>query len=729
MLALLSRLVAIDSVNPALVPGAAGEREIAAFVAGWAREAGLEVETLEGTPGRPSVVVRARGRGGGRTLLLCGHLDTVTVAGMDDPHTPRVDGDRLYGRGAYDMKCGLAAALVACRDAAELGLAGDVVVAAVADEEHASLGVQEVLEHVRADAAIVTEPTELELIVAHKGFVWAQIEVTGRAAHGSRPQLGVDAIVKSGPVLTALGELDAALAGREHPRLGRGSVHASLIQGGEELSSIPGRCVLQLERRTLPGETAADVRGRARRAARDVPRGRPGARRAGAHAARARAVRDRRRRRARHGGRRCGAGGRRRGAADRRRELLGGRRVHRRRRDPDRHVRTGGRRRARDRGVGQPELDRHGGAHARRRRRQDLRVSCFVNPAADATAVPPASGDAAAFHLGLPGYRPTPVRELPSVAAQLGVEAVGVKDESDRLGLPAFKVLGASWAVERTLRADPGVHTLVTASAGNHGRAVAHVAAMRGLRCRVFLPQRAVAARREAIAGEGAEVVIVDGTYEEAVAASAAAAAAGPGVAELADVGTSGPARWVVDGYATLFREVAEQFSHDLLVVPVGVGSLAAAAARHAAAAGAFVVGAEPVTAACLTASLQAGEPTVIATPGTTMAGLDCAEVSPVAWPTLQAGIHGTVTVSDDEVADAVRELAAAGLLIGESGAAPLAALRQLAGCRELRAAARLAPDSRVLLVATEGPTDPVSHGEALRARPAAADPRPPASR
>ena len=259
MFELLSRLVAIDSVNPALVPGAAGEREIAAFVAGWARAAGLEAETLEATPGRPSVVVRARGRGGGRTLLLCGHLDTVTVAGMDDPHTPRVEGDRLYGRGAYDMKCGLAAALVACREAAALGLAGDVVVAAVADEEHSSLGVQEVLEHVRADAAIVTEPTELELIVAHKGFVWSEIEVTGRAAHGSRPELGVDAIVKSGPVLTALGELDAALAGREHPRLGRGSVHASLIEGGEELSSIPARCVLKLERRTLPGETAADV--------------------------------------------------------------------------------------------------------------------------------------------------------------------------------------------------------------------------------------------------------------------------------------------------------------------------------------------------------------------------------------------------------------------------------------------------------------------------------------
>ena len=256
---LLARLVAIDSVNPALVPGGAGEAEIAAFVAGWAREAGLEADLLERTAGRPSVIVRARGTGGGRTLLLCGHLDTVGVEGMTAPHAPRIEGERLYGRGAYDMKAGVAAALLAAREAAGLGLRGDVVVAAVADEEHASLGVQEALEAVHADAAIVTEPTELELIVAHKGFVWAEVEVRGRAAHGSRPHLGVDAIVKTGPILTALGELDAALGARTHPLLGRGSVHASVIEGGGERSSYPARCVLGLERRTLPGETAADV--------------------------------------------------------------------------------------------------------------------------------------------------------------------------------------------------------------------------------------------------------------------------------------------------------------------------------------------------------------------------------------------------------------------------------------------------------------------------------------
>lgn len=256
---LLSSLVAIDSVNPSLVPGAAGEREIAAFVSAWAGSAGLSAEVLEGTPGRPSVVVRARGTGGGRTLLLCGHYDTATVERMRDPHLPRVEGDRLYGRGAYDMKAGLAAALIACREVAALGLGGDVIVAAVADEEHSSLGVQEVLDTVRADAAIVTEPTELELAVAHKGFVWSQVEVTGRAAHGSRPHLGIDAIVKTGPILTAIGALDAALGASTHPLLGRPSVHASLIQGGEELSSYPARCVLGLERRTLPGESGADV--------------------------------------------------------------------------------------------------------------------------------------------------------------------------------------------------------------------------------------------------------------------------------------------------------------------------------------------------------------------------------------------------------------------------------------------------------------------------------------
>jgi acetylornithine deacetylase len=256
---LTSRLVAIDSINPSLAPGGAGEGEIAAFVADWARAAGLDVQVLERVRGRPSVVVRARGSGGGDTLLLCAHLDTVGTEGMADPLLPRLADGRLYGRGAYDMKASLAASLLACREAARAGLRGDVVVAAVADEEHSSIGVQEVLESVTADAAIVTEPTELEIVVAHKGFVWIEIEVIGVAAHGSRPESGVDAIVKAGPILTAIGELDASLGDRTHTLLGRGSVHASLIEGGAELSTYPARCVLSLERRTLPGETRTGV--------------------------------------------------------------------------------------------------------------------------------------------------------------------------------------------------------------------------------------------------------------------------------------------------------------------------------------------------------------------------------------------------------------------------------------------------------------------------------------
>ena len=186
---------------------------------------------------------------------------------------------------------------------------------------------------------------------------------------------------------------------------------------------------------------------------------------------------------------------------------------------------------------------------------------------------------------------------------------------------------------------------------------------------------------------------------------------------EISDVGSSCPAAWVIDGYATLFAEAAEQAAFDVLLVPVGVGSLAAAAARYGALAGVKAVGVEPVAAACLTASLAAGEPVRIDTPGTAMAGLDCAEVSAAAWPSLRAGIHGTVTVDDPESRAAMRALAAAGLAIGDSGAATLAALAALVGdpaCAALREAVGLDESSRVLLVATEGPTDPDSYAAAV---------------
>lgn len=253
---LAAELVRIDSVNPDLVPGGAGEAELARFVADWLEDAGLEVEVEEVAPGRPNVVGRARGTGGGSTLLLNAHMDTVGYDGMEAPLEPRVEDGRLYGRGAYDMKGSLAAIMLAGAEAAQAGLRGDVLVAAVVDEEVFSVGAEAVARGYRADAAIVSEPTELRLVVAHKGFVWMEVETKGRAAHGSRPDLGEDAIVAMGRILTGLGALaDALLANPSHALLGSGSVHASLIRGGVELSTYPESCVLGLERRTVPGET------------------------------------------------------------------------------------------------------------------------------------------------------------------------------------------------------------------------------------------------------------------------------------------------------------------------------------------------------------------------------------------------------------------------------------------------------------------------------------------
>ena len=262
---LAAELVAIDSVNPELVPGRAGEGELARFVAGWLTDAGLEVEVEEVAPGRPNVVGRARGSGGGDTLLLNAHMDTVGYEGMEAPLEPRVENGRLYGRGAYDMKGSLAAIMVAGAEGAQAGLRGDVLVAAVVDEEVFSIGAEAAARRYPADAAIVAEPTELRLVVAHKGFVWMEIETKGRAAHGSRPDLGKDAIVGMGGVLTGLGALAEALLDNPlHPLLGNGSVHASLISGGVELSTYPESCVLSLERRTVPGETVELVEGQVR---------------------------------------------------------------------------------------------------------------------------------------------------------------------------------------------------------------------------------------------------------------------------------------------------------------------------------------------------------------------------------------------------------------------------------------------------------------------------------
>jgi acetylornithine deacetylase len=233
---------------------------VARIVAEWLESAGLEVHVEEVAPGRPNVVGVARGTGGGRSLVLNGHTDTVGLLEPDGGLEPRIEDGRLYGRGSYDMKGSLAAVLFAAAECASLGLRGDVIVAAVVDEEAASIGTERFLQRWRADAAIVAEPTDEQLCIAHRGWLAFDVETEGRAAHGSRPDLGVDAIAKMGPVLVAIEELDRSLQGRPpHPLLGTGSVHASVIEGGQEYSSYPARCLLSGERRTIPGERRADV--------------------------------------------------------------------------------------------------------------------------------------------------------------------------------------------------------------------------------------------------------------------------------------------------------------------------------------------------------------------------------------------------------------------------------------------------------------------------------------
>jgi acetylornithine deacetylase len=257
---LLSNLVATNSVNPDLVASAPGESKIASFIAQWLETAGVEVKLIESLPGRSNVVGIAHGTGGGKTLLLNGHMDTVGMVGMQDPLAPVIKNGRLFGRGAYDMKGGLAACMTAMAAVKKERLRGDVVFTAVVDEEYASQGTQQLAKRFRADGAIVAEFTELQLITAHRGFAWLEVETRGLAAHGSRPDLGIDAIVKMGKVLVELEKLDLTLRSKfSHPLLGSGSIHASLINGGKELSTYPDRCILSIERRTLPGETPSHI--------------------------------------------------------------------------------------------------------------------------------------------------------------------------------------------------------------------------------------------------------------------------------------------------------------------------------------------------------------------------------------------------------------------------------------------------------------------------------------
>lgn len=260
--AVLQRLVQINSVNPSLSPTGPGESEIAGYVARTLTDIGLEVQTIEPEPGRVSVVGRLAGRTGTPSLMLNAHADTVGVDGMAEPFSGAIRNGRLYGRGAVDMKGSLAAQIAAAKALVDSGqeLNGDLYIAAVADEEYASIGVQSIVPHFPVDAAIVTEPSDLEISVAHKGFIWIEVTTSGTAYHGSRPDLGVDANMRMGRFLARLGQLEQELRQRPpHPYLGPPSLHVATLNGGTEFSIYSASCTAGIERRTVPGETAAQV--------------------------------------------------------------------------------------------------------------------------------------------------------------------------------------------------------------------------------------------------------------------------------------------------------------------------------------------------------------------------------------------------------------------------------------------------------------------------------------
>ena len=375
------------------------------------------------------------------------------------------------------------------------------------------------------------------------------------------------------------------------------------------------------------------------------------------------------------------------------------------------------------------------------------------------------SGEVRAFHASLPGYAPTPLTEVPALAGELGVGRAFVKDESSRLGLPAFKVLGASWAIHQLLTtplggeppapagaapADgldrlrtaatgrPGL-IFVTATDGNHGRAVARMARLTGAPARVFVPAVTEPATRAAIASEDAEVIQIDGTYDEAVAVAWQWAQDHPGAALVQDTAWPGyeqvPA-WIVEGYSTLFAELDSQLAATgagapaLVAVPVGVGSLAQAAVAHYRAHGGqsgvtaegwlgrgqdsapkqpssftAVLSVEPDTAACLLASLRAGRPTTISTANTIMAGLNCGTISSIAWPCFSSGLDAAVAVTDDAARRAAADLAAVGISSGPSGASSLAGARAALtgpGGTDRRAAIAVNSASVIVLLSTE---------------------------
>jgi diaminopropionate ammonia-lyase len=347
-------------------------------------------------------------------------------------------------------------------------------------------------------------------------------------------------------------------------------------------------------------------------------------------------------------------------------------------------------------------------------------LTWFARPAARGWVCAPMPAGARDFHQSLPGYLATPLTEIPSLAAELGVGRLFVKDESSRLGLPAFKVLGASWAVHRALasRTETGPVTLVTATDGNHGRAVAWVARALGQRAHILVPDGVHPDAVSAIAAERAEVTPVPGCYDEAVR-QAAEAAAGPDAVLIQDTAWPGYEQipgWIVEGYATLCAEIDEQLTEagvglpDLVAIPVGVGSLAQAVVTHyrsrPAGTPAALLAVEPEAACWVIESLTRGEPVSVTTRETIMAGLNCGTPSSLAWPCVQNGLDAAVTVTDAESARAAADLAAAGVPAGPCGAAPLAGLRAALtgdGASQRRAELGLGPAATVVLLSTEG--------------------------
>jgi diaminopropionate ammonia-lyase len=348
------------------------------------------------------------------------------------------------------------------------------------------------------------------------------------------------------------------------------------------------------------------------------------------------------------------------------------------------------------------------------------------------------------LHKALPGYRPTPLLRLHDLVGSVAIGRVYMKHEHQRFGLPAFKSLGASWAVYRWMRemvpegldqrwesfeqlralaGQVGPLTLVTATDGNHGRAVAFVAKLFGFASHVLVPSGTAQHRIEAIEGEGAEVSVVDGDYDHTVAVAAALAddthiivsdTSWPGYRDIPT--------WIAHGYATMFEEVDEQLQQDgvgapdLVIIPVGVGALAQAALTHYAH-GTRVVAVEPLDAACLLASLEQGQIATVPGPHRSiMAGLNCGTPSQVAWPSMRDGFAAALAIDDRYPIQAIRWLAAHGIRVGETGAASLGALLALTEGRHatLRAALGLTPDSTVLLLATEGVTDPENYRRIL---------------